>query len=106
MDPTAKSSGTAAPVDVEDELEGLEGISVEELNQLRFDQAGIGTPATAQQEADDEADAWGKHWGAGTEAEELQWPDDLGDELPMLVVEELKEACRTFPTDTGLGWDQ
>ena len=93
-------------MDVEDEPEDLEGISVEQLNELRFEQASLGTPATAQQEADDEADAWGELWGAGTEAEELQWPDDLGDELPRLVVEELMDACRTFPSDTGLGWDQ
>ena len=38
--------------------------------------------------------------------EELRWPDDMGDDLPRIVVEELLEAARTFPTETGLGWDQ
>ena len=79
---------------------------MDDLNQIRLDQTAKGTPATAQQEADDEADAWCGHWGAGTEVEKLQWPDDMGDDLPRLMVEELIEAGRTFPTESGLGWDQ
>ena len=106
MDPTAKSSGVVAGVDQEDELDDLEGLSTDDINQLRFDQSVKGTPATAQQEADDEAENWSGHWGAGTKCEELKWPEDMGDELSELVAEELKEACRTFPKDTGLGWDQ
>ena len=45
-------------------------------------------------------------WGAGPPRERLQWPADIGDELPELIAEELLEACRTFPAETGLGWDQ
>ena len=104
--PTALSSGNFTNVDQEDELEGLEGVSMDDLNQIRLDQTAKGTPATAQQEADGEADAWCGHWGAGTEVEKLQWPDDMGDGLPRLMVEELIEAGRTFPTESGLGWDQ
>ena len=103
--PTAKSSGVDAGIDVEDELEGLEGISIEELNLVRFEQSSKGTPAAAQQEADDEAEAWKNIWGAGTKQEELQWPMDMGEELPAMMVDELREACLTFPTETGLGWD-
>ena len=29
----------------------------------------------------------------------------MGDGLPKLVVEELLEASRTLPVETGLGWD-
>ena len=65
-----------------------------------------GTPATAQQEADDQTDSWGMRWGAGTQVERLQWPDDMGEALPEMIADELLEACRTFPTETGLGWDQ
>ena len=36
----------------------------------------------------------------------LKWPDDLGEELPALLAEELLEACGTFPNETGLGWDR
>ena len=66
----------------------------------------VGAPATAQQEADNEAEAWSKHWGAGTHGDQLQWPDEMGEELPGIVAEELLEACRTFRTETVLGWDQ
>lgn len=30
----------------------------------------------------------------------------MGEHLPKIVAEELLEACRTFPVETGLGWDQ
>ena len=95
-----------AGIDQQDELEDFEVLGVDDLNAIRFDQASAGTPATAQQEADDEAEAWSKHWGAGMQMEELKWPTDMGDDLPSLLVEELLEASRTFPTEKGLGWDQ
>ena len=38
--------------------------------------------------------------------EPLQWPSDMGEALPELIVEELLEAGRTFPAETGLGWNQ
>ena len=53
--PTAKSTGVIAGIEQEDELEDLDGVGVDDLNAIRFDQASAGTPATAQQEADDEA---------------------------------------------------
>ena len=71
-----------AGTEQEDELEDFAGVGVDDLNPIRFDQASAGTPATAQQEADDEAEAWSKHWGAGRQMEELQWPRDMGDDLP------------------------
>ena len=103
---TAKSTGIVAGIDQTDELEDLEGVSMDDLNQIRFDQAASGTHANAGQEADDEAEAWSKHWGAGAQSEQLRWPDDMGEELPKMVAEELLEACRTFPTETDLGWGQ
>ena len=103
---TAKSTGIIAGIDQTDELEYLEGVGIDELNQIRLDQTIAGTPSTAQQEADDDAEAWSKHWGAGTHGEQLQWPDDMGEDLPQIVAEELLDACRTFPTETGLGWDR
>ena len=103
---TAKSTGICPAIDQADELEDLEGVSIDELNQIRFHQTLVGTPSTAQQEADDEAEAWSMHWGAGTQSEQLQWPDDMGEDLPQIVAEELLEACRTFPAETGLGWGQ
>ena len=38
--------------------------------------------------------------------EDLQWPSDMGEDLPAILVEEPLEAARTFPVETGLGWDQ
>ena len=103
---TAKSTGVIPGIDQHDELEDFEGLGIDDLNAIRFDQASAGTPATAQQEADDEAEARSKHWGAGQQMEELKWPTDMGDDLPAILVEELLEASRSFPAETGLGWDQ
>ena len=44
--------------------------------------------------------------GVDLAIQELQWPVDLGDELPAIVAEELCEAAKTFPDDTRLGWDR
>ncbi len=85
MTATAKSTGVIACIDQADEIEDLEGGGVDVLNQIRFGQTIAGTPATAQQEADDEAEAWSQIWGAGTQGEKLQWPSDMGEELPKIV---------------------
>ena len=61
--PTALSSGNFTSIYQEDELECLEGVCMDDLNQIRFDQRDKGAPDTAKQEADDEADAWCGHWG-------------------------------------------
>ena len=44
--------------------------------------------------------------GVDLAIQELQWPVDLGDELPAIVVEQICEAAKTFPDETGLGWDR
>ena len=103
---TAKSTGVIPGIDQHDELEDFEGLGIDDLNAIRFEQASAGTPATAQQEADDEAEAWSKTWGGGQHMEELKWPTDMGDDLPAILVEELLEAAQSFPAETGLGWDQ
>ena len=38
--------------------------------------------------------------------EPLQWPDDMGESLPDIWVDDLLEAALTFPNETGLGWDR
>ena len=93
-------------MDVQDELDDLDGLSTDDLNSLRLEQAGKGTPAAAQQEADDQANKWHRQWGAGLHFGDLQWPADMGDELPELLIDELLEASGTFPNETGLGWDR
>ena len=40
---------------------------------------------------------WHKQWGVDLAIQELQWPDDLGDELPAIVTEEICDAAKTFP---------
>ena len=42
--PTAKRYGIVAGVDQEDELEDSEGIRIDDLNQIRFDQSAQGPP--------------------------------------------------------------
>ena len=60
---TQKSTGNIADVRQQDEIDELEGLSTEDLNNLKYHQGKAGTPATAQHEADDQADSWHKHWG-------------------------------------------
>ena len=104
--PTEASTGKITVTDVRDELDELEGLSRQAIDDLKFQQADGGSPATAQQEADQQADSWHNQWGCDLETEELQWPTDMGEELSALLVDEILEAACTFPDDTGLGWDR
>ena len=45
------------PIDAEDELDHVEGLSREELDAVKVDQVGANPPANAQQQADNEAEA-------------------------------------------------
>ena len=54
--PTAKSTGVIPGIDQSDELEDFEGLGIDDLNAIRFEQDIAGAPATAQQEADGEAE--------------------------------------------------
>lgn len=72
---------------------------------MKFEEASGSPPATAQQQADGEAEAWHGQWGKGLEIEPLKWPGEMGKELPRILKEKLVEAARTFPNHTGLGWD-
>ena len=104
--PTKPSSKQVQPIDVNDELDDVDGLSMDELNSLKSEQAEGNPPASAQQQADDEAAAWNKQWGSETKAAPVKWPADMGEELPRILREELIEAAKTFPKHTGLGWDR
>ena len=105
--PTARSSGKVCQLDGEDEVDMIEGLSIEELDTLRMDQAHSSCPATAQQEVDDQAMGWHREWGAELdEVKAPSWPEDLGEQLPLIVLDEVSQAGDTFPRETGLGWDR
>ena len=87
--PTEKSTGVVTGIDVRDELDDLQGVSKQAIDELNVQQAGNGAPATAQQEADQQADSWHKQWGAGCEIQEIRWPEHMGDDLPAILVEEM-----------------
>ena len=78
--PTKASSGLVAGVDEKDEWEDLDGVSQQELNELRLEESIKGTPASAQQEAYDQARKWEEIWTKGAEDEELTWPEECGME--------------------------
>ena len=80
--------------------------SAEQINQLRQDTVLGDAPAGAQQEVEDQARDWHLQWGKGLELTPVRWPDDMGTPPPELVVDALLEAARTFPDETGLGWDR
>ena len=57
-------------------------------------------------EANDQATAWAVQWGSKlVKREEAQWPQDMGDVRPRLMVHAILRAAMTFPVGTGLGWD-
>ena len=101
-----KNTGVVTDVDARDELDELQGLSRQDINDLKFQRAEDHVPATAQQEADQQAGRWHKQWGVGLAIQELQWPEDVGDELPAIVSEGICDVARTFPDETGLGWDR
>ena len=89
-----------------DELDDLDGLSAQELDTVRIDQNMKGTLATAQQEVDDQARKWEDQWAAHQEIEELRWPEEMGEEVEEIMIQELLEESLTFPNETGLGWDR
>ena len=101
--PTNESSGKVYATHGQDELDDLDGLSADELDAIRFDQGEKGTPASAQQEADDQAPKWQEQWGGPGSPEERKWPKEMGEEMEDVLVEELSEACNIFPNETGLG---
>ena len=58
MDPTKPGSGSYEHINPDDELDDIEGLSREDLDALRFEQCIGNPPASAQQQADDEAEQW------------------------------------------------
>ena len=61
--PTKRSTGQTCDTAEEDEIDELDGLSREDIDALRFEQGSVGTPATVQQEADDQATKWSGQWG-------------------------------------------
>ena len=79
--PTAANSGKVDAFKDEDENDEVDGLSIADLNQLKFEQGATRRPAGAQQEVDDQARKWKGIWtdvGKAEEGEEVQWPTDLG----------------------------
>ena len=93
-------------MDARDELDELQGLSRQDINDLKFQQAEDQAHAMAQQEADQQADMWHHHWGKGQCIQDVQWPDDMGEELLDIIDDCLCEAACTFPDEIGLGWDR
>ena len=47
---------------------------------------------------------WGEQWAAGSQPDELQWPEDP-PRLSPLSLRIFKQVLFTFPAGTGLSWD-
>ena len=84
-----RARGGVTDADERDELDELQELSRQDINDLKFQQAEDHAPATAQQEADQHADMWHKQWGADLAKDVLQWPEDMGEELPAIIAEEI-----------------
>ena len=70
-------------------------------------EAPLGTQLTVEREAD----KWAREWLAPvpgfTPANPPApvWPEMLGEQLPTPCVTALQDACRSFRSGSGLGWD-
>ena len=79
------------------------GITEEDIRSaLQWNLGTIG-PADAQQEAELQSKQWSKEWACGQTAKDFQWPDI--ELLKTITRQEMMEALRIFPAETGLGWD-
>ena len=64
-----------------------------------------GVPLDQQQSVDLAAKEWARIWtDPGDNA--ISWPPSLGLSMRQLTVDDVRIACRTFPTGVGLGWDK
>ena len=53
------------------------------------------------------AGSWGKEWGVGSRQPQIMWPDlSQSSPLPTLSCQLVRDACATFPSGTGLGWEK
>ena len=77
--PTKRSTGKVYATHGQDELDDLDGLGAEELDVILFDQGERATPASAQQEADDQALKWQEQLGGPGNPEELKWPEEMGE---------------------------
>ena len=64
-----------------------------------------GCPMNWQQVANNELDKWSEEWAVGDDYDLPQWPKDCFGKMQKLSIQRLKEAAKTFPNETGLGWD-
>ncbi len=62
-------------------------------------------PLGAQEVVDHEADEWAVQWAVGMDLPKVQWPSNLGRQMPRPSVAALRRALRSFAASTGLGWD-
>lgn len=101
---TALDKGNGNHIGDQDDLEGLSEMQIEAI---KTKIGGDSSPANVQAEVNDQAVSWNKVWGDDLlDKSSPTWPDDLGVIPPMILVQALLAAANTFPTETGLGWDQ
>ena len=96
----------------EDGTDALHGLSDWEHAQLlgtatssNSSNSNSTSPMGAQREADEQREAWGQQWATGQTRTEPCWPANLAATAPPITIKFFKEACLTFPPNTGLGWD-
>lgn len=91
----------------EEELTIEDGLSMQQLNSaVQPPELGKMQPASAQQEAELQADNWKCERGSKlTCVTEPAWPDDIGELPPRLLEDSIVQAALTFPRGLGLGWD-
>ena len=86
------------------EHDNLDGITEQQLKAALDPRLHTCSPVGAQHTANVERVKWGEQWAAGSQPDELQWPEDP-PRLSPLSLRIFKQVLFTFPAGTGLSWD-
>ena len=96
---------SAGDNEIIDEYDDVVGLSERDLKSVLALPHFASMPLSAQAEVGVEAKRLSHEWQCDREYSPLHWPSDVGAELPEVTVCDLRNACATFPSATGLGWD-
>ena len=105
--PTPVAQQELVQLSAEDHVEECTPSQLADIQQRELSRLGC-LPLNVQQVANAEAAVWSKQWRVGETVDPLAWPDDMDDrcaEMEDMNAGKLRDALRSFPAGTGLGWD-
>jgi hypothetical protein len=83
-----------------------DGMSLEVMRSCKIvgeGSSGCVGPMSEQQLVEMEAVEWGKQWDAWGQYPAMDWPAEIPTPVREITMENICDACMTFPSGTGLG---